>query len=152
MKIEIAIGLAAIATICSIVGGIAAYKTVTKPQEKMFFGQQFNESDLKGSSGKLMKLAVACDLTTTIIPDIMSDGFVPFETSRTADVDGNAYLLTFWKRIDVEGDMRIVTESDKNNLTCIISVSNNVKSLQSTDPSAAISGKSRDILDGYLPV
>jgi hypothetical protein len=120
----------------------------SKPKEKMFFGQQFNESDLKGTTGKLNKLAVACDLTTTIVPDLFSDGFIPLETSTTQDVEDNIYVMTFWQRLDT----RIVTESDAKGVTCIISVSNNVKSLQSDTPTGQIDGEPRDKDDGIIPL
>jgi hypothetical protein len=124
----------------------AVWKPAPKP--KMFFGQQFNESDLKGTTGKIYKLAVACDLTTTIVPDLMTDGFIPTETSTIKDVNEKVYVITFWKRLD----MRVVTETDKNNMTCIISVSNNVKPLQSFPPFNKSSGESRDNLYEYIPI
>lgn len=127
---------------------LLSYSTSTTPKEKMFFGQQFNESDLKGTTGKLNKLAVACDLTTTIIPDLFSDGFVPTETSTTQDVEDNIYVMTFWNRLD----MRIVTETDAKGVTCIISVSNNVKPTQSDAPTGQVDGESSDKSDGIIPL
>lgn len=143
---------AQISLIVLVMGATVAtfiYDYNRKPPEKMFFGQQFHESDLKNTTGKMNKLAIACDLTTTIVPDLLSDGFIPTETSTIADVDNNVYVMTFWNRAD---NMRIVTETDKNNLTCIISVSNNVKPLQSSPQPGQIDGETRDNLDGIVPL
>ena len=141
---------AALASVLGI-GGLLSYGLIiyTNPKpSKIFFGQQFSEKDLSGTTGKLMKLAVACDMTAQIVPDLLNDGFVPKETSTTSDVDGNVYVLTFWERVG----MRIVTETDTKNMTCIISVSNNVKSLQSPDGAVQNDGKSSDNLDGIVPL
>lgn len=127
---------------------IAASNDRKNPVERMFFGQQFHESDLKGTTGKVHKLAIACDLTTTIVPDLLADGFVPHETSTISDVEDKVYVMTFWRRLD----MRIVTETDSEGLTCIISVSNNVKPLQSEPHSTPSDGESRDNLDGAVPL
>jgi hypothetical protein len=123
-----------------------------KTPDKMFFGQQFHESDLKGTTGKLMKLAVACDLTSTIVPDLLADGFVPQETSHTVDLEKKPHVITFWKRETVDGFLRIVTETDSESLTCIISVSKTIEKTEQPSTPSGNDGETRDTLDGFVPV
>jgi hypothetical protein len=137
------------------IGGIIylGVPTNNKPaNEKMFYGQQFYESDLEGTSGKVETLAVACDLTTTITGDLFADGFVPYETSTIADVKKNVFVMTFWKRVDMNGYQMIITRTDAQGATCIISVSNNVQKIVPPAVENESDGETRDTLDGSVPV
>lgn len=146
--VTVAAGVALIGTIVYL--GVPSN---SKPiNDKLFYGQQFVESDLEGTSGKMETLAVACDITTTITGDLLNDGFIPYETSTIADVSKRVFVMTFWKRLSVNGYQMIITRTDAQGTTCIISVSNNVQKIV---PPAAVTesdGETRDTLSGYIPI
>lgn len=134
------------------VGATLIYDSNRKKPEKLFYGQQFYESDLKGTSGKMETLAVACDITTTITGDLFADGFIPYETSTIADVEKRVFVMTFWKRLSMNGYQMIITRTDAQGTTCIISVSNNVQKIVPPSSENENDGETRDTLDGNVPV
>lgn len=110
---------------------VSSYFKIDDPPPESHFGHQFESSDVQESpTGKIMMLASACDLSGDIVPVLFDEGFEIYSFGTGEDVEGNKFLMAFWKRLGVEGHTVLVTSSSsKNGLTCIISITKNVQDL-----------------------
>lgn len=102
-------------------------------------GQQFEQVDIQDSiDGTLLPLNAACAATNEIIVGLFDEGFVMYSVGSSEDIKGNTFMMSFWKKLALKGHTVVVTSSfEKRDITCIISITQNVQDVEFDGQSVA---------------
>lgn len=115
-------------------------------------GQQFEQIDIADSpDGLILPLNAACAKSDTIVIGLFEEGFEIYSMGSSQDVRGNNFMMSFWKKLSTQGYTVVVTSSfESRNITCVISITKNVRDLQldgqSVAPSTYTPAENRQML------
>jgi hypothetical protein len=115
-------------------------------------GQQFEQTDISDSpNGVLMPLNAACAKSDDIVIGLFEEGFEIYSMGSSQDIRGNNFMMSFWKKLSTQGYTVVVTSSfESRNITCVISITKNVRDLQldgqSVAPSTYTPAENRQML------
>lgn len=101
-------------------------------KEEDGLGQQFEQIDIQDSpNGVLLPLNAACAKSDEIVVGLFDEGFEIYSMGSSEDIRGNTFMMSFWKKLAAEGYTVVVTSSfEKRGITCIISITKNVRDLE----------------------
>lgn len=102
-------------------------------------GQQFEQTDVQDSAdGMILPINAACAKSDEIVVGLFDEGFEIYSMGSSEDIKGNVFMMTFWKKMMAEGYTVVITSSfDKQGMTCIVSITKNVRDLQTNGQNVA---------------